>query len=92
MARRWSWSVMVNRYAVAEQKTVQLYPFVTDPETLEIKAQGLGPAGAGTNLAALTNAGRTMNEILAALEDASGTWSQYDAVNPLNGQTEPKRS
>ena len=75
-----------------EEETVDLYPFVIDPETLEIKAQGIGPSGAGTDLAALTNADRTMDEVLAALKDTSGTWSEYHAVNPLNGETEPKRS
>lgn len=43
-------------------------------------------------MAALTGADRTMEEILAALEDTSGTWSEYDVVNPLTGQTGPKRS
>ena len=75
-----------------EEETVQFYTFVIDPETPEIKAQGIGPDGAGTDLAALTSADRTMDEILEALDGTSGTWSEYDAVNPLTGETEPKRS
>ena len=75
-----------------EEDTVQLYPFVIDLETLEIRAQGIDPKWAGTDLAALTGADRATDEILAALEGTSGTWSEYDAVNPLTGETEPKRS
>ena len=78
--------------AVADEEAVQLYTFVIDPETLEIRAQGTGPEGSGTDLAALTSADRTMDEILAALDGTSGTWSEYNAVNPLTGETEPKRS
>ena len=78
--------------AVADEEAVQLYTFVIDPETLEIKAQGVGPEASGTDLAALTNADRTMDEILDALDGTSGTWSEYNAVNPLTGETEPKRS
>ena len=81
----------INAVADAEE-AVQLYTFVIDPETLEIRAQGIGPDGAGTDLAALTGADRATDEILAALEDTSGTWSEYDAVNPLTGEIEPKRS
>ncbi len=75
-----------------EEETVPFYTFVIDPETPEIKAQGIGPGGAGTDLAAFTNADRTMDQILEALDGTSGTWSEYDAVNPLTGETEPKRS
>ena len=79
--------------AIADgEKTVQLYPFVIDPETLEILAQGIGSEGAGTDLAAITDADRTTDEILAALDGTSGTWSVYEAVNPLTGETELKRS
>ena len=75
-----------------EEETVQLYPFVIDPETMEILAQGIGTEGTGTDLAALTDADRTTDEILAALDGTSGTWSVYEAVNPLTGETEHKRS
>ena len=75
-----------------DEETVQLYPFVIDPETLEVLAQGIGLEGTGTDLAALTNADRTTDEILEALDGTSGTWSVYEAVNPVTGETELKRS
>ena len=59
------------------------YPFVVDPGTMLVVADGYDSGRVGT-----------MSEIVDAipLEDGHGVWTEYVSYNPATGMEEPKRS
>ena len=68
------------------------YPFILDPADATIVAHGANPLRVGDVSAALTAADRSMDAILADLENFRGTWVQYTTINPETGSDDTKRS
>ena len=73
-------------------ESVETYPFVINAATYEIEAHGANTDRIGNISVALTQADRSVEEILADLESNSGTWSHYMFENPLTGEQDEKRS
>ena len=78
--------------AISEEGPTEAYPFVINAATYEIEAHGANTDRIGNISVALTQADRSVEEILADLESNSGTWSHYTFVNPLTGEEDKKRS
>ena len=78
--------------ALSEGEPTDTYPFVINAATYRIEAHGADPSRNGDVGVALTQADRPVEDILAELENSSGTWSQYTFLNPLTGEEAEKRS
>ena len=78
--------------SISAGSTTQTYPFVINAATYEIEAHGANTDRIGDTSVALTQADRSVEEILADLESNSGTWSHYNFTNPLTNMVEEKRS
>ena len=70
-----------------------LYPFVANPETAQVLAQGVDAdlVGSSSDWQAIIEV-RGVPDILAELETEPGTWVEYQFTNPETGMEETKRS
>ena len=59
-----------------------VYPFVIDVGTLKILAEGAFPGAVGLSATFLNDADRPLEDILADLQDADGTWTRYVFNDP----------
>lgn len=68
------------------------YPFVLDANTLDVVAEGAFPIVVGLPAIFLNDADRSLEEILADLDEDGGTWAEYLFLNPTTGTEQLKRT
>lgn len=69
-----------------------IYPFVIDVGTLTMLAEGAFPGAVGLSATFLSDADRSLDDILADLQESDGTWISYTFNNPSNNRYDVKHA